>query len=184
MRVLRFAVDVRGGNERREADSCAARGTSADWVRWEPRMRRTPVRRGLEAGHGARRDRSAVPRWLLVPCWRPQRNVFGASAKTVKTNNAVYWPRPSFAERSASATRTRFPLRRGTCRAAPRMRVAWRTQERHDSRNGVRRPRVSCRLWCQPRGVGAVHPDRVMTVMRPAPSVCGGAKLCRTSVRR
>jgi hypothetical protein len=85
MRVLRVAVDVRGGNERREAGSCNARGTSAGGVCWEPRMRRTPLRRGLEAGHGARRDRSAVRRWLLVPCWRPQRNVFGAPEETVKT---------------------------------------------------------------------------------------------------
>jgi hypothetical protein len=87
LRVLRFAVDVRGGNERREAGSCTARGTRADWMRWEPRMRRTPLRRGLEAGHGTRRDRRAVPRWLLVPCWRPQGNVFGAPAETVKTSS-------------------------------------------------------------------------------------------------
>jgi hypothetical protein len=86
MRVLRVAVDVRGGNGRREAGSCTARGTSAGGVCWEPRVRRTPVRRGLEAGHGARRHRSAVRRWLLVPCWRPQGNVFGAPEETVKSS--------------------------------------------------------------------------------------------------
>jgi len=81
------AVDVRGGNERREAGSCTARGTSGGWVCWEPRMRRTPLRRGLEAGHGARRDRRAVRRWLLVPCWRPQGNVYGAREETVKISS-------------------------------------------------------------------------------------------------
>jgi hypothetical protein len=86
MRVLRVAVDVRGGDERREAGSCAARGTSARGVCWEPRVRRTPLRRGLEAGHGARRNRSAVRRWLLVACWRSQGNVFRAPEETVTTS--------------------------------------------------------------------------------------------------
>jgi len=46
-----------------------------------------PMRRGLEAGHGARPDRSALHRWLLVPCWRPQGNVDRAPAETVKTSS-------------------------------------------------------------------------------------------------
>jgi hypothetical protein len=49
-------------------------------------MRRTPLRRELEARRGARRDRRAVRRWLLVLCWRSQGSMFRAPAETVKTS--------------------------------------------------------------------------------------------------